>query len=262
MIRTRTALAATVAAALTLAACGDDDGNDTAAPVESVADDDMADDDMADDDMADDDMADDDMADDDMADDDMADDDMADDDMADDDMADDDMADDDMADDDMADDDMADDDMADDDMADDMSMNDLMSRIIDRDDLTVLDDAIHAAGLQDALHDDGPFTVFAPTDEAFAAYLGEMDMTADDVLADTDALTTLLQAHVVEGSDDAAMVMDMDGQAFTTLAGSELTITVDGDTVMVGDATVVEYDITADNGVIHVIDTVLTPPAG
>ena len=234
MIRTRTALAATVAAALTLAACGDDDGNDTAAPVESVES--VADDEMADDDMADDEMAGDEMADDEMADDDMADDDMAD--------------------------DMADDDMADDDMADDMSMNDLMSRIIDRDDLTVLDDAIHAAGLQDALHEGGPFTVFAPTDEAFAAYLGEMDMSADEVLADTDALTTLLQAHVVEGSDDAAMVMDMNGQAFTTLAGSELTIIVDGDTVMVGDATVVEYDIAADNGVIHVIDTVLTPPAG
>ena len=257
MIRTRTALAATVAAALTLAACGDDDGNDTAAPVESVADDDMSDDEMSDD-MADDDMSDDDE----MSDDDMADDDMADDDMADDEMSDDDMADDDMAEDDMADDDMADDDMSDDDMSDEMSMNDVMSRIVDRDDLSVLDDAIHAAGLQDALHDGGPFTVFAPTDEAFTAYLGEMGMTADDVFADTATLTTLLQAHVVEGSDDAAMVMEMDGQAFTTLAGNELAVTVDGDTVMVGDATVLEYDLTADNGVIHVIDTVLTPPAG
>ena len=177
-------------------------------------------------------------------------------------MADDDMADDEMADDDMADDEMADDDMADDEMADDdMSMNDVMGLIMGRDDLTALDDAIHAAGLQDTLHDGGPFTIFAPNDDAFAAYLGEMGMTADDVFADTDALTVLLQAHVVEGADDAAMVMEMDGQDFTTLAGNELTLAVDGDTVMVGGATVVEYDVLADNGVIHVIDTVLTPPA-
>ena len=72
----------------------------------------------------------------------------------------------------------------------------------------------------------------------------------------------LLQAHVVEGTDDSAMVMSMDGQALTTLAGTELTITVDGDTVMVGDATVVDYDVMASNGIIHVIDTVLAPSAG
>jgi uncharacterized surface protein with fasciclin (FAS1) repeats len=194
-----------------------------------------------------------------MADDEMADE-MADDEMADE-MADDEMADDEMADDEMAD-EMADEEMADEMADDEMSMNDVMSVITGRDDLTVLDEAIHAADLQDTLHEGGPFTVFAPTDEAFAAYLGEMDMTADDVLADPDALTVLLQAHVVEGSDDAAMVMSMDGQTFTTLAGNELTVTVDGDTVMVGDGTIVEYDVLADNGVIHVIDTVLTPPAG
>jgi uncharacterized surface protein with fasciclin (FAS1) repeats len=206
-------------------------------------------------------MADDEMADDEMADDEMADDEMADDEMADDEMADDEMADDEMADDEMADDEMADDEMSDDEMSDDMSMNDVMSIIVGRDDLTVLDEAIHAAGLQDTLHTGGPFTIFAPTDAAFAAYLGEMGMTAGDALADTAALTNLLLAHVVEGTDDAAMVMDMNGQSFTTLAGNDLTVSVDGDIVMVGDATIVEYDIVGDNGVIHVIDTVLTPPA-
>jgi uncharacterized surface protein with fasciclin (FAS1) repeats len=249
MTRTRTPIALAVAATLTLAACGDDGNDDDAAaasPTETTAtSDEMADDAMADDEMADDEMADDEM----------------DDEMADDEMADDEMADE-MADDERADDDMADDEMADEMADDEMSMNDVMSVITGRDDLTVLDEAIHAADLQDALHEGGPFTVFAPTDEAFAAYLGEMDMTADDVLADPDALTVLLQAHVVEGSDDAAMVMSMDGQTFTTLAGNELTVTVDGDTVMVGDGTIVEYDVLADNGVIHVIDTVLTPPAG
>ena len=154
---------------------------------------------------------------------------------------------------------MADDEMADDDMTD---MNDVMSLILNRDDLSILDDAIHAAELNDTLHNDGPFTVFAPTNAAFEAYLGDMGMSVDDVLADTEALTTLLQAHVVAGTDDSAMVMDMAGQSFTTLAGNELAVTVDGDTVSVGGATVTEYDLIADNGVVHVIDMVLTPPAG
>ncbi|MCB0993590.1 MAG: fasciclin domain-containing protein, partial [Acidimicrobiales bacterium] len=152
-------------------------------------------------------------------------------------------------------------DMADDEMADDMAMNDVMSVITSRADLSVLDEAIHAADLQDLLHTGGPFTIFAPSDDAFAAYLAEMDMTAEDVLGDPEALTALLQAHVVEGADDSAMVMDMDGSSFTTLAGTELVVSVDGETVMVGDATIVDYDITADNGVIHIVDQVLAPAA-
>lgn len=92
--------------------------------------------------------------------------------------------------------------------------------------------------------------------------LGDMGMTVDDVFADTGALIALLQAHLVAGTDDSAMVMDMAGQSFTTLAGNELAVTVDGDTVTVGGATITEYDLSADNGVVHVIDTVLTPPAG
>jgi pentapeptide MXKDX repeat protein len=256
-MRTHKPAALAIVAALALAACGGDSEDPVAsAPVE---DDEMADDEMSDDEMADDEMADDEMGDDEMGDDEMADDEMADDEMGDDEMADDEMADDEMADDEMADDEMADDEMADDEMAD---MNDVMSVIIGRDDLTVLDDAIHAAGLNDTLHNDGPFTVFAPTNEAFAVYLGEMGMSAEDALADTETLTTLLQAHVVAGTDDSAMVMDMAGQSFTTLAGNELAIVVDGDVVMVGGATVTVYDLSASNGVIHIIDTVLTPPAG
>ena len=67
---------------------------------------------------------------------------------------------------------------------------------------------------------------------------------------------------MVSGSDDSAMVMEMAGEGFTTLAGNELSVSVDGDIVMVGDATVLEYDVAADNGIVHIIDTVLTPPAG
>jgi pentapeptide MXKDX repeat protein len=186
----------------------------------------------------------------------MADDEMADDEMADDEMADDEMADDEMADDEMADDEMADDEMADDEMAE---MNDLMSVIIGQGDLNVLDELIHAAGLNDTLHNDGPFTVFAPTDAAFAAYFNAMGMTAEDLATDADALADLLRAHIVDGTDDAEMVMGMDGQSFPTLAGSQIDVLVDGDTVTVGGATVLEYDIAAGNGVVHVIDMVLAP---
>jgi uncharacterized surface protein with fasciclin (FAS1) repeats len=153
--------------------------------------------------------------------------------------------------------------MADDEMSDDeMSMNDIMSLIVDRDDLSVLDEAIHAAGLQDTLHTGGPFTIFAPSDDAFAAYLGDMGMSAEDVFADVDALTRLLQAHIVEGTDDSAMVMGMDGQSFTSLAGGQLDVMVDGDSVTINGARITEYDIAGDNGVIHIIDTVLPAPAG
>jgi uncharacterized surface protein with fasciclin (FAS1) repeats len=60
--------------------------------------------------------------------------------------------------------------------------------------------------------------------------------------------------------EDSEMVMGMDGQTFTTLNGAPLEVTVDGETVMVGDATVLRYDLSASNGVIHVIDSVLIPP--
>jgi uncharacterized surface protein with fasciclin (FAS1) repeats len=136
---------------------------------------------------------------------------------------------------------------------------DVVSVIAGRDDLTTLVAAIETAGLGDALGGAGPFTIFAPTDAAFEAYFGEMGMTADDVLADAAGLTALLQGHVVAGNDDAAMVMDMADQSFTTLAGTSLAVTVDGDTTMVGNSTIVEYDLAAPNGVVHVIDSVLGP---
>jgi len=114
--------------------------------------------------------------------------------------------------------------------------------------------AIEAAGLTGALSGDGPFTVFAPTDEAFAA------IPADDleaILADTDLLTSILTYHVVSGKVMAADVVNLD--AATTLQGSDVTISVDGGSVSVDDATVVATDIEASNGVIHVIDAVITP---
>ena len=162
-----------------------------------------------------------------------------------------------MSDDEMSDAEMSDDEMSDEEMA--AADGDLLTTASTRDDLTTLVAAVEAAGLAAALSGEGPFTVFAPNDDAFEDYLGEMGMTEEDALADTEFLSTLLQGHVVEAGDDSAMVAGMVDNPFVTLAGTELPVTVDGDTITVGGATIVEADIFATNGVIHVIDTVLAP---
>ena len=117
--------------------------------------------------------------------------------------------------------------------------------------------ATEAAGIMDGLHGTGPFTVFIPTDEAFSAYLDETGMSQADLFADPAALRDVVEQHILNVDDDADMVMAMDGEAFTTAAGTPLEVSVDGETVMVGEATVVRYDLQASNGVIHVIDDVL-----
>jgi uncharacterized surface protein with fasciclin (FAS1) repeats len=115
--------------------------------------------------------------------------------------------------------------------------------------------AVTAADLVGALSGPGPFTVFAPTDAAFAALpAGVLDL----LLADTSALTQVLLYHVVLGK---AMSTDLsDGDTLTTLEGGTLDVSIDG-TVMINDATVTAADVEADNGVIHVIDKVLIPDA-
>ena len=120
--------------------------------------------------------------------------------------------------------------------------------------------AVEAAGLVDVLNSDGPFTVFAPTEEAFAALLENLGMTAGDLLADTELLTAVLTYHVLVVEAPAELVATLDGQNVTTVNGADLTITIEGDTVRVNEATVVTTDIQARNGIIHVIDTVLLPP--
>ena len=128
-------------------------------------------------------------------------------------------------------------------------------------DFTSLVAAVEAAGLVETLQGDGPYTVFAPTDEAFSAALEDLGLTADELLADTETLASILTYHVVEGDVPAADVVGLDGQAVPTVNGADVEITVDGETVMVNDATVTTTDIFATNGVIHVIDSVLLPPA-
>ena len=121
---------------------------------------------------------------------------------------------------------------------------------------------LEAAGIMEDFHGEGPFTLFAPSDEAFAAYLDGAGMSQEEAFAGAEMLQSILGYHVVTMMEDSEMVMGMDGQTFTTLNGAPLEVTVDGDTVMIGDATILRYDIEASNGVIHVIDAVLSPPAG
>jgi uncharacterized surface protein with fasciclin (FAS1) repeats len=122
--------------------------------------------------------------------------------------------------------------------------------------------AIDSAGMMEDLHGEGPFTLFAPTDDAFETYLESSGMTQEEALAGGEMLQAIVGSHLVSMMEDSTMVMGMDGQSLTAVSGAPLEITVDGETVMVGEATVLRYDIEASNGVIHVIDTVLTPPEG
>ncbi|TVQ41919.1 MAG: fasciclin domain-containing protein [Wenzhouxiangella sp.] len=114
--------------------------------------------------------------------------------------------------------------------------------------------AVQAAGLADTLATGGPFTVFAPTDEAFAK-IPEDQLAA--ILEDTETLTAILTYHVVSGVVRAEQVVGLDSA--TTLQGSDITITVSDAGVSVDGAQVIATDIEASNGVIHVIDTVITP---
>jgi uncharacterized surface protein with fasciclin (FAS1) repeats len=113
--------------------------------------------------------------------------------------------------------------------------------------------AIQAAGLTDTLKGPGPFTVFAPTDAAFAKV---PKAKLDALLKDKVALAKVLTYHVVPGK---VMAADVKPGAVKTVEGADLTVTAKGGKVMVDKAHVVKTDIAADNGVIHVIDTVVMP---
>jgi uncharacterized surface protein with fasciclin (FAS1) repeats len=123
---------------------------------------------------------------------------------------------------------------------------------------TTLVAALEAAGLVEALQGEGPFTVFAPTDDAFAAL---PEGAIDALLADSEALSEVLLYHVISGGVKAADVVSLDGKEVETLSGESVKVMLDGESVMINDATVIITDIEGSNGVIHVIDAVLLPPA-
>jgi uncharacterized surface protein with fasciclin (FAS1) repeats len=114
--------------------------------------------------------------------------------------------------------------------------------------------ALKAAGLVDTLAGKGPFTVFAPTNAAFAK-IPKGDL--EKLLADKAALTKVLTYHVVSGKVTAAKVMKM--KSAKTLEGGNLNIAVMGKTVEINGAKVIKANVLASNGVVHVIDTVLMP---
>ncbi len=134
---------------------------------------------------------------------------------------------------------------------------DIVDTAVEAGSFSTLVSAVEAAGLVETLKGEGPFTVFAPTDDAFAAL---PDGTLDSLVQEEnrDQLTAILTYHVVPGrvmsGDAAGQTVELD-----TVQGQSLTVDGTGGAVTVDGATVVQADIAADNGVIHVIDAVLLP---
>lgn len=125
--------------------------------------------------------------------------------------------------------------------------------------VTTLTQLVVKSGLLVTLRDGGPFTVFAPVNEAFAALPPE---TLTAVVEDNATLTTVLTLHVVPGTYTSTDLMDLDGQTLTTVQGGKLLVQMDGDDVIVGGAKVVAPDIMASNGVIHAVDSVIAKANG
>jgi transforming growth factor-beta-induced protein len=122
--------------------------------------------------------------------------------------------------------------------------------------LSTLVSAVGAAGLADTLNGPGPFTIFAPTNDAFAKIPAN---TMSTVMADpSGALTKILTYHVVSGDYDAADLVEM--ETAETVEGSEVTIALEGDTVEInGQSAVICGNVQVGNGTVHIIDTVLMP---
>ena len=137
-------------------------------------------------------------------------------------------------------------------------MHDIIDTAVAAGSFKTLAAAVTAAGLVPTLKGAGPFTVFAPTDEAFAKLPAG---TVDALLADIPKLTAILTYHVVAGKVMAADVMKMDGKEAATVNGAHIKISTTNGVKLNATSTVVKTDIECTNGVIHVIDTVIMPPS-
>jgi len=136
-------------------------------------------------------------------------------------------------------------------------MHDIIDTAVAAGSFKTLAAAVTAAGLVPTLKGTGPFTVFAPTDDAFAKLPAG---TVEALLADLPKLTAILTYHVVSGKVMAADVMTMDGKSATTVNGAMVSISTDDGVHLNGLSKVVTTDIECTNGVIHVVDSVLMPP--
>jgi uncharacterized surface protein with fasciclin (FAS1) repeats len=132
-------------------------------------------------------------------------------------------------------------------------MADVVDTAVNAGSFTTLVAAVQAAGLVETLKGAGPFTVFAPTDEAFAKL---PEGTVEGLLNDIPKLKQILTYHVVSGKVMAADVVKL--KSATTVEGSDVKIDASNG-VKINDATVTTPDVAVDNGVIHIIDTVLLP---
>lgn len=132
---------------------------------------------------------------------------------------------------------------------------DVVGVALSNDDFSILVSALQKAELVETLQGDGPFTVFAPTNAAFEKLLAELDITAEELLAQPD-LAKVLTYHVVPGK---VMAGDLkDGMTAATVNGQEVKFDLSGNP-MVNESMITTTDIEATNGVVHVIDTVLVP---
>jgi uncharacterized surface protein with fasciclin (FAS1) repeats len=132
--------------------------------------------------------------------------------------------------------------------------SDIIETALSDDNFTTLVAAIKAAGLVEALQGEGPFTVFAPTDEAFAEL---PEGTLEALLKDTKKLASILTYHVVEGAVSSSQVIGLDEAQ--TLNGQSIAIATKDGQVTINDANVIVTDILCSNGVIHVLDKVILP---
>ena len=134
------------------------------------------------------------------------------------------------------------------------SQKDIVTIAVESGKFSTLVKALTETGLVEALKGEGPFTVFAPTDEAFAKLPGG---TIESLLNDKETLKSILLYHVVSGNITSEQVVKLDKAE--TLSGKTLKIKVSDGKVMINNATVTTADVKASNGVIHIIDTVLIP---
>jgi len=135
-------------------------------------------------------------------------------------------------------------------------MHDIIDSAVAAGKFNTLAAALTAAGLVDTLKGPGPFTVFAPTDEAFANLPAG---TVEALLADIPKLTSILTYHVVAGKVMATDVVGLNGQSATTVNGADIAISTDGGVKLNGISNVITTDIECTNGVIHIIDAVILP---
>lgn len=136
--------------------------------------------------------------------------------------------------------------------------NDIVAVAVGAGQFNTLVAAVKAAGLVETLQGKGPFTVFAPSDAAFAKL---PKGTVEALLADKDKLTAILTYHVVAGKVMAGDIVKMGGASPATVNGAPVRVTLRDGAVYVDGAKVVTADVGASNGVIHIIDSVIMPPA-